>query len=399
MHSVILPLDLYIKGNIMDRPFFKIAVLPALILGSLSTYAATPVDLSKQPASFMTKHALMLAAINVKETSRATDFNQTLHIRIKQTYQGHNVWGAEGVIHLPYANHSAVLSDVLTSTTTMNGMLYQDINKDLANISSIALSPGQAEKTMQQAINTYQQKNGMTAELSDKKSELIVYIDKNNKAHWAYHVSFKTLPVKMGAMPEKPVLLMDAQTFQVYEQWNDIKTLDDVPGGGFGGNTKMGRFVYDGLTGNLAKLNVQRDADAKVCYLENKDVKVLDKSQNNLIMSYSCNTTDVTHGNIYWSADHDAVNGAFSPSNDALYAGMVIKDMYQNWYKIPVLKTSTGEPMKLVMVVHEVGLENAYWDGVQMTFGDGGSMLYPLTSLGVAAHEISHGFTLNNIRI
>ena len=46
----------------------------------------------------------------------------------------------------------------------------------------------------------------------------------------------------------------------------------------------------------------------------------------------------------------------------------------------------------LTMVVHEY-MDNAYWDGRRMTFGDGISMFYPLTSLGVAAHEISHGFT------
>ena len=39
------------------------------------------------------------------------------------------------------------------------------------------------------------------------------------------------------------------------------------------------------------------------------------------------------------------------------------------------------------------GYENAFWDGKQMTFGDGDTMMYPLVSLGVGAHEISHGFT------
>jgi pseudolysin/vibriolysin len=40
--------------------------------------------------------------------------------------------------------------------------------------------------------------------------------------------------------------------------------------------------------------------------------------------------------------------------------------------------------------------ENAYWDGQQMTFGDGGDYLYPLTVLDVTGHEISHGVTEKN---
>ena len=37
--------------------------------------------------------------------------------------------------------------------------------------------------------------------------------------------------------------------------------------------------------------------------------------------------------------------------------------------------------------------ENAFWNGSAMTFGDGASTFYPLVSLDVSAHEVSHGYT------
>jgi vibriolysin len=40
--------------------------------------------------------------------------------------------------------------------------------------------------------------------------------------------------------------------------------------------------------------------------------------------------------------------------------------------------------------------ENAFWDGSAMTFGDGQNTFYPLVSLDVSAHEVSHGFTEQN---
>jgi len=40
--------------------------------------------------------------------------------------------------------------------------------------------------------------------------------------------------------------------------------------------------------------------------------------------------------------------------------------------------------------------ENAYWTGSGMLFGDGDTRFYPLVSLDVIAHEVSHGFTENN---
>jgi pseudolysin len=108
------------------------------------------------------------------------------------------------------------------------------------------------------------------------------------------------------------------------------------------------------------------------------------------------------HNRVYWRSNSDAVNGGYSPSNDALFLGSIIKNMYQEWYAIPVL-TDRGRPMVLEMVVHMafdgtdgiVHKDGAYWDPERnrMLLGDGEEMFYPLTSLDVAAHEISHGFT------
>src|SRR5690606_23439834 len=88
------------------------------------------------------------------------------------------------------------------------------------------------------------------------------------------------------------------------------------------------------------------------------------------------------------------VNDGYSPMNDAMFAGLVIKRMYREWYNLPAL-VENGKPMMLTMVVHNP-IDNAYWDGQKMTFGDGVYTFYPLTSLGVRAHEVSHGFTEKN---
>ncbi|MBM6402023.1 M4 family metallopeptidase [Phycicoccus sonneratiae] len=41
------------------------------------------------------------------------------------------------------------------------------------------------------------------------------------------------------------------------------------------------------------------------------------------------------------------------------------------------------------------GYVNAFWDGTQMTYGDGRGNTHPLTSIDVAGHEMSHGVTEN----
>jgi Zn-dependent metalloprotease len=42
---------------------------------------------------------------------------------------------------------------------------------------------------------------------------------------------------------------------------------------------------------------------------------------------------------------------------------------------------------------------NAFWDGTQMTYGDGAGNTHPLTSLDVAGHEMSHGVTENTANL
>jgi len=372
-----------------------------------AVYAAKPIDLNHQNVSILQSFisspsvAAVKGAVNVKEVSRDVDFNQTLHVRVKETYSGYPVWGGEAIVHIPNGANSAksltgALAGAKNGDSTMDGTLYQNINPDLANAPALVFTEAQAQKAMQQAVSNYQHKVGVQSNAKDQQSHLIVYIDSANKAHWAYQVNFYVAPTEANVVPAKPVYILDAVSLQPYMQWDEVKTHgskvnEEGIGGGFGGNKKMGKLVYDGLPGNLANLKIVRDTTSNTCFMQNADVTVKNYSGGK-VMSYSCEATDADHNNVYWDADKGAINGGYSPGNDALFGGAVIKDMYLKWYGLQVL-TQNGKPMMLNMVVHVPRYDNAYWDGTKMTFGDGASMFYPLTSLGVAAHEVSHGFT------
>ncbi len=375
--------------------YFRIFSLSVISLACLApTFAAKPVDLAHQPFSvFQTfNHSGLTGSTQsaVKELNSHTDFNQTKHIRAQQTFSGFPVWGADAVVHIPKGGTSSLTKlSGPTTNITMDGTFYQEINQDLLNTPTHSLNQEQANKALRQAQSAYQNHTGNKQSISQATSDLMIYVDKESKAHWAYLVSFFILDDKK---PAKPTYIMDALSFHIFEEWNNLQTLDDTVGGGFGGNERIGEYIYDGLGNDLPQLNIERDAFNNLCYLTNKDVTVLDWRHKDAIVSFTCRDKDSQHGNEYWDADFDTVNGGYSPSNDALFVGHVIKEMYQDWYGIPVL-TKNGKPMLLKMRVHEEQYDNAYWDGQQMTFGDGESLFYPLVSIGVGAHEISHGFT------
>ena len=375
-----------------------VALLSVSLACMTSVWAAKPVNLRYESIAVM---RFLSADSSFQQISSAVDFNQTLHVRVQETYKGYPVWTGDAVVHVPHGGSMAgknamhsIMQGGKNTHTTMNGVVYEELAPDLANTPAYVFTPAQAEKAVQFATESYQKKSGIKAAVTQPKSSLMVYVDENNKAHWAYLVSFETAPAQ--GLPEKPTYIVDGTSFHVYKEWDNIQTLDNEAldneeGGGFGGNEKMGKLVYDNLQGDLPELEIGRDAAANMCFLQNADVTVKDRRHRDAVISFGCETPDNDHNHIYWDADADAVNGGYSPSNDALYAGKVIKEMYQKWYNVPVL-TQNGKPMMLNMRVHE-RMDNAYWDGSQMTFGDGISMFYPLVSLGVAAHEISHGFT------
>lgn len=361
-----------------------------------STFAAQAIDVGKQPST------AIAALTSFKEISRHTDFNQVTHIRMQQTYDGQPVWGADFIAHVPHNAHPAAAG--FGKNNTMNGTVYAGLEADLAATPAFALSAAQADRALQHGISLYQKKTGMLKyDTSHSKKSLIVYVDKNSKAHWAYLISFVASQSSGGLAV--PTYIMDAADFTVYAEWNDLQTLDNVSGGGAGGNPKMGKLAYDGGSGNYPALDMQRDAQKKICTLQNQDVTVKDDTNASgpfddaPVASFKCAAKDSQHNNLYWDGEQDAVNGAYSPVNDSLYIGKVINDMYQKWYGVPPL-TIFGMPLGLNLHAHAKDLygqpmDNAYFLSftMEMYFGDGVELFYPLTSLGVGAHEISHGFT------
>jgi len=395
------------EGNIMQKCHHVFAVSVVALVCSNSLFAAQPIDLKNKPVSVLQSFisTQLTASHNqstIKPISSSVDFNHTAHMRVQQTYSGYPVWGSDSVVHVPQGTNASLAN--LNSATTMNGTIYQGVAADLGNPSELMLGTAQTEKALTQAFQIYQKETGIKQfDNSKSKINLLVYIDKSNKAHWAYLVSF--LSSEKNGMPAQPTYILDATSFSIYEHWNNVQTLENTIGSGFGGNPKMGKLTYDSLKNDYPLLDIQRNASKNTCYLRNEHVIVQDGSKDAPpfsdapVAQFKCAAVDTDHSNAYWDGDLDAVNGGYSPANDALYIGQVIRDMYQKWYKLPVL-AENGKPMMLKLNVHAKDMwgqvmENAFFLAMnsEMYFGDGIKMFYPLTSLGVGAHEISHGFT------
>jgi len=210
---------------------------------------------------------------------------------------------------------------------------------------------------------------------SKEKADLMVFIGDDGRAHRAYVVSYFADTLAGGA-PAMPTVVVDADSGVVLKQWDNLQHA--LVGTGPGGNTKTGQYEYGT---NFAKLDVTQSG--ATCTMNNANVKTVNLNggtSGTTAFSYACPRNTVK-----------AINGAFSPLNDAHFFGGVIYNMYNAYIGKPPLT------FQLTMRVHySTNYQNAFWDGSAMTFGDGGTTFYPLVSLDVASHEVSHGFTSQN---
>lgn len=358
---------------------FKKSIFFSLVLGSSVTMAAHAVDLYQAPLNNLKQFKIIPtpktkahAMPPAKDNNSLQQINQTregnkIVVRYQQLYKGIPVIGAQ--IMIAQGGNQGVNAQ---SNVLVNGHLLDDIQ--------LNTQPALDEQEAIHLAKATYFKTQPSAETQQVVAQLQIRPDQNAELKLVYLVSFKS--VQEDNKPVWPFFVIDAQSGTVLQQWNNIKTyLDQGPGG----NEKVHQYWY-GKDG-LPALEVARYGT--YCVMDNPKVKLVnvesDWDWDNHKMSpyqYRCDNNVAEN-----------INGGFSPSNDAYYFGHTIVNMYRDWYGFNALQLPNGSPMKLVMRVHfGQSYDNAFWDGQAMSFGDG-EQFYPLVSLDVAGHEVTHGFT------
>ncbi len=299
--------------------------------------------------------ALGLAAGELAPVASKTYGSGRVVTRHQQMFQGVPVWGEAIVEH----NDGA--------TSSFSGARIRNITDDLAHS-----RPTLSQNAVLAQAKALARAGGQS---DNEQAKLYVKLDDSGKARLVYHVHF-VKGLALGT-PSRPNYLIDANTGEVLQTWD---SLAHANGTGPGGNQKTGQYEY-GTTAGHGYLNVTQSGST--CALDSPNVATVNLNggtSGSTPFSFTCPRNTVK-----------TINGAYSPMNDAHYFGNIIFNMYTEWLGVRPIS------QKLLMRVHYgTSYENAFWDGTAMHFGDGASTFYPLVSLDVASHEVSHGFTEQN---
>ncbi|WP_238176465.1 M4 family metallopeptidase [Kribbella albertanoniae] len=194
------------------------------------------------------------------------------------------------------------------------------------------------------------------------KGTLVVFVTPS-KPVLAYEVV--TTGVKADQTPSVLHSFIDAKTGAVLAQDDEVKTGT--------GNSMYSGQVSIGTSGSYSMSDPSRGGN---------------------------NTTDLngaTSGSGTIFTDPDDTWGSGTTANrqtagvDAHFGSQLTWDYYKNVHgRNGIFNNGQGARSR---VHYGNAYVNAFWDGTQMTYGDGAGNARPLTSIDVAGHEMSHGVT------
>lgn len=323
----------------------------------LSTLTATGMSVNSSPKN-------IIGLSDLDELVEINSFPQNdgkVTVRYQQRFMGVPVIGDS--VSLTYTNTG--------SLTRAHGAAIYKIFEDLTSVSPSFDKQQLTELLDQQSASSLVGEKNANLKKHNSSKRLVVWLDDNSKARLVWEVTYVTY----GETPERPYILVDAFTGEVLRNFNNLQHANAT---GPGGNQKTGQYNYGTDYGHL---DVTQNGNT--CTMTNSNVKTINlnhSTSGSTAHSFTCPENTVKQ-----------INGAYSPLNDAHYFGNVVFNMYNDYVGVAPLT------FQLQMRVHySNSYENAFWDGSAMTFGDGKSTFYPLVSLDVSAHEVSHGFTEQN---
>ena len=313
----------------------------------------------------------------------------TYKIKMGETYQG-----------LPVIGEAVVLEedDRGRQVGKLYGRLVEGLQEDLPNVTATLTK----EEAFDIALTSSGDSPGEVQFRKDTDAQLAVYIQgppEKIEPRLIYKLSYR---VENRDRIARPTFYIDADNGSILRRWEGVAGAKRAPKknpnliavpkyvliDAEGGNENIGKKRYNGQ--DLPKLRVTKVSN-DTCSLKNSEAIVYHCNQ-----SYDCPLEDSKPFEFECDTGNpDYTNGGYSPLNDALYHIGVTCDMYRDWYGITDLAKTKGSMGGRIEVRahYGQGLETAFWNGEYVTFGDGDRIHYPLTSINVVAHELSHGFT------
>lgn len=342
-------------------------VLGATVPASHASGQDGTASLKAEGTQFLNAHrdAVSGSAADKYDLQRTTvSPSGTVHQRYDRTYHGLQVLGGDFVVHTAKNARPSV-------------SVTQD--KPISVSTEPAVSASQALKAVK-----------------GKSSKPTLVVDARQGAAKLAWMTMATGVQADGITPSRRATLVDAQTGKVRSSVETIKTLmsakdskEAMSRQGVAASAKKKHTLEAGTGNGIFVGEVPIGTTAGGSGFDMIDPDHGNNTTCDMNNSESGPCTTFTDADNTWGDGTNADRA--SAAVDVHYGAGLTFDFYKSTFdRNGIFDDGQGVPSR---VHYGDGYVNAFWDGSQMTYGDGAGNNAPLVALDVAGHEMSHGVT------
>ena len=305
---------------------------------------------------------------NIRINKVEIDKRGTLTGRGEQTFKGYPVYGADFTFNISseterFSGRTVEESKIAESVATLNSdQAIQTIRKDLR------------EKTKVRTLTKAELKlvGGTQA-----KVDTLYYPTSDSLYHLSYRISYRPNLV------EEWIYFINATDGTIISHYNNTK-----------GGWKKTTFTGEDLNGVRRSIHTAYNTDENIYYLQNLAEEMCDmENENGAILVFDANFTNTTN---LEAEPCTSKNNEWSPLHVSTMWGITQTYHYfKNTFDRNSLDGEGGNIVGIINVNDEKTgdpMDNAYWNGLHMYFGNGNKAFKPLAgALDVIGHELGHG--------
>lgn len=355
----------------------KIEITPQS--GAPSQSAPSSTDALTSAQTFLSGNSLVLKIKNPESEfalmTREQDEQGLTHVRLKQLFAGLEVWASDVYVHVGRDGAVTMFNGTYHPTPDL-GYISPGIGSAAAVASARNDLSFRGEPTsLPPALKSLLKDEGPAA-------REVVWYDRGNTPHLAWFVEMRT------ALDRDWYYFVDAGSGKILHSYNNV--MDDGPATGNG--TDLNSVSRSFGTYAVGSTYYMVDASEP---MYNAGSSQIPQNPVGAIAALDLRGTDYTaQSSIYFVASSNNTWPDRS-SVSALYnAGRTY-----NFYRSVFGRNSIDDKgMTIYSIIHVTSngqaMDNAYWSGGVMCYGDGNTAFKPLAGgFDVAAHEMTHGVT------
>ncbi len=303
-----------------------------------------------------------------------TDKLGMTHVRYEQTYKGLKVWGKEIYIHFDKLGNIIILNGRYAPTP----LSVQDTTGKINSASAVTDAVNDFKKHI--LYKGFPKQLDKIFNYYGPEAQKIIWYDKQEQPHLAWYIEIRS------GLSQDWYYFVDAENGNILNSYNNVCYDGSSTASGVDLNGVTRTFGTYQIGSNYYMMDASMPMfNAVQSQMPNNPVgAIVDLDLHDQDLSSNSTIYYVTSSNNQWN-DPSSVS--------ALYNAETTYNFYQNVFNRNSIDNN-GMAIYSVLHVNSNGqpMDNAFWSGKVMCYGDGNTLFKPLAGgLDVAAHEMTHG--------